>query len=119
MTTTAAGASPVDCQVRPDVPEIRFGDMPRGAVYTRALGTVGAAMYTYTADQMRAYAAKKMAAERERCAALCLRPPGWLSDSHQALASEIRNAILGNAGCLQGPNVASKRLDPVLRGKSA
>ncbi len=45
-----------------------------------------------------------VAAERERCAALCLRPPGWLSDSHQALATEIRNAILGNAGRLQGPN---------------
>jgi hypothetical protein len=49
--------------------------------------------------------AARVVAERERCAALCLRPPGWLSDSHQALASEIRNAILGNAGRLQGPNV--------------
>jgi len=45
-------------------------DMPRGAVYTRALGTVGAAMYTYTADQMRDYARANIAAERERCAAI-------------------------------------------------
>ena len=44
--------------------------MPTGAVYTRALGTVGAAMYTYTADQMRAYALANIAAERLRCAAI-------------------------------------------------
>lgn len=31
-------------------------ELPIGAVYTRCLGTVGASMYTYTADQMRAYA---------------------------------------------------------------
>jgi hypothetical protein len=44
--------------------------MPTGAVYTRALGTVGAAMYMYTADQMRAYALANIAAERLRCAAI-------------------------------------------------
>ncbi len=43
-----------------------LGPLPVGAVYTRALGSVGAAMYTYTADQMRAYAAEQVAAERER-----------------------------------------------------
>jgi hypothetical protein len=42
--------------------------------------------------------------ERERCAALCLRPPDWLTPEQQAIATEIRNAILGNAGRLQGPN---------------
>lgn len=31
--------------------------------------------------------------ERERCAALCLRPHGWLSDAQQALVDEIRAAI--------------------------
>ena len=35
--------------------------------------------------------------ERARCAKLCLRPAGWLSDSHQALADEIRSAILGTS----------------------
>jgi hypothetical protein len=40
--------------------------MPIGAVYTMALGTVGAAMYTYTAEQMRDYAASEVAEERER-----------------------------------------------------
>jgi len=44
--------------------------MPTGAVYTRALGTVGAEMYTYTADQMRAYALANIAAERLRSAAI-------------------------------------------------
>jgi len=45
--------------------------LPLGAVYTRAIGTVGTSMYTYTADQMHAYAAASVAAERERCAVLC------------------------------------------------
>lgn len=40
--------------------------LPQGAVYTPALGTVGAAIYTFTADQMRAYAAAAVARERER-----------------------------------------------------
>ena len=39
--------------------------LPLGAVYTPALGTVGAAMYTYTADQMRDYANKCVASERD------------------------------------------------------
>jgi hypothetical protein len=47
-----------------------LGPLPIGAVYTRALGSVGAAMYTYTADQMRAYRAEGVAAERERIAEL-------------------------------------------------
>ena len=38
--------------------------LPQGAVYTPALGTVGAAIYTFTADQMRAYAAAAVARER-------------------------------------------------------
>jgi hypothetical protein len=42
--------------------------MPIGAVYTRAMGTVGASMYTYTADQLRAYATAAVEAEREMCA---------------------------------------------------
>ena len=42
--------------------------LPQGAVYTPALGTVGAAIYTFTADQMRAYAAAAVAREREACA---------------------------------------------------
>jgi hypothetical protein len=67
--TQAVGA-PLERQVRPDVPEACFGKMPQGAVYTRALGTVGAAMYTYTADQMRAYAAQAVEAERNRGTAL-------------------------------------------------
>lgn len=33
----------------------------------------------YTDDDMRAYALAHIVAERERCAALCLRPPGWLN----------------------------------------
>jgi len=45
--------------------------LPRGAVYTRAMGTVGASMYTYTTDQMRDYAAAEVAAERERWYAKC------------------------------------------------
>lgn len=45
--------------------------LPVGAVYTRALGTVGASMYTYTADQMREYALAAIAAEREACAKVC------------------------------------------------
>lgn len=49
------------------------------------------------ADAMREAVAEAVVAERERCAALCLRPAGWLSDSQQALATEIRTAILGNA----------------------
>ena len=44
-------------------------------------------------------------AETKRCAALCLRPDGWLTPSQQAIATEIRNAILGHAGRLCGPNV--------------
>lgn len=75
-----------------------LGPLPVGAVYTRALGSVGAAMYTYTADQVRTIRAEAVAAERNRCAALCLRPPGWLTPEQQALANEIRNAILSNAG---------------------
>jgi hypothetical protein len=43
-------------------------------------------------------------AETKRCAALCLRPDGWLTPPQQAIATEIRNAILGNAGRLCGPN---------------
>lgn len=66
-------------------------------------------VFGYTRQQMEAERqrcyALAVAAERERCAKLCLRPPGWLSDSQQALADEIRNAILGNAGRLHGPNV--------------
>jgi hypothetical protein len=38
--------------------------------------------------------------EQERCAALCLRPAGWLTPQQQAIATEIRAAILGNAGRL-------------------
>jgi hypothetical protein len=45
--------------------------LPQGAVYTPALGTVGAAMYTFTADQMRAYAAAAVARERARCSDIC------------------------------------------------
>jgi hypothetical protein len=45
--------------------------LPVGAVYTRAMGSVGASMYTYTADQMREYARAAVLAERERCALLC------------------------------------------------
>ncbi len=41
-------------------------ELPLGAVYTRALGTVGAAMYTYTADQMRAYALAAIAGRAAR-----------------------------------------------------
>jgi hypothetical protein len=40
--------------------------LPVGAVYTRAIGSVGASMYTYTADQMREYARAAVLAERER-----------------------------------------------------
>jgi len=36
--------------------KIELPPLPRGLVYTPARGTVGAAMYTYTADQMQAYA---------------------------------------------------------------
>ena len=61
------------------------------------------------ADAVRAYVVQERAAERDRCAALCLRPPGWLTPEQQAIATEIRNAILGNAGRLQGPNV---RVEP-------
>ena len=35
--------------------------------------------------------------ERARCAKLCLRPAGWLSDSQRVLADEIRSAILGTS----------------------
>lgn len=53
--------------------------LPRGAVYTPALGTVGAAMYTYTANQLREYAAQAVAAERERCARIAETVhPHWL-----------------------------------------
>ncbi len=45
--------------------------LPQGAVYTPALGTVGAAIYTFTADQMRAYAAAAVARERARCSDIC------------------------------------------------
>lgn len=48
--------------------------LPQGAVYTPALGTVGAAIYTFTADQMRAWgvarAAAAVAREREKIAAM-------------------------------------------------
>jgi hypothetical protein len=39
--------------------------LPTGAVYTQSMGTVGAAMYTYTAEQMREYGMANRLAERE------------------------------------------------------
>jgi len=50
---------------------MKLPQLPLGAVYTRAIGTVGTSMYTYTTDQMHAHAAAAVAAERERCAAMC------------------------------------------------
>ena len=40
--------------------------MPQGAVYTRALGTVGAAMYAYTEMQMAEYALAHKLYERDK-----------------------------------------------------
>jgi len=52
--------------------------------------------------------------EIERCAALCLRPFGWLSVGQQNLAEEIRNAILGHAGRLVGKHEAQPKPAPAL-----
>ena len=41
---------------------------------------------------------QKVAQERERCATLCLRPEGWLSDQQKQIAEEIRNAIIKGYG---------------------
>lgn len=67
--------------------------LPQGAVYTPALGTVGAAMYTFTADQMRAYGDAVRAEERERAAQIC---DGFASCEGiaQQCAQAIRNVEL-------------------------
>lgn len=48
----------------------RPGPLPATVVIDRHIPT-GVSIYGYTADQMLAYAAQQVAAERERCAAVC------------------------------------------------
>jgi hypothetical protein len=70
--------------------------LPRAAVYSPALGTVGVSMYTYTAAQMEEYATAAVLAERERCAQWCLRlmPNPALNLSDVQIVSALRNAYI-------------------------
>lgn len=83
--------------------------LPQGAVYTPALGTVGAAIYTFTADQMRAYAAAAVALERERCLAE-VECGIWINMSTAEILDAIAAAIRGgDSPPVHGANVSLAR----------
>lgn len=83
--------------------------LPQGAVYTPALGTVGAAMYTFTADQMRAYADAAVARERERCLAE-VECGIWINMSTAEILDAIAAAIRGgDSPPVHGANVSLAR----------
>ena len=65
--------------------------MPLGAVYTRALGTVGAAMYTYTELQMAEYALAHKLFERDK----------WLKVIGES-CDDYRSDMMGEAGSSGG-----------------
>ena len=65
--------------------------MPRGAVYTPALGQVGAAMYTYTEMQMAEYALAHKLYERDK----------WAKVLAQS-CDDFRSDMMGEAGSSGG-----------------
>ncbi len=74
--------------------------LPEPAFTVVDLGRAGVCPACYTADQMRAYAAAAVAAERERCAELCWDRRGhFASDAAaRAFAELVRNGTPGAEG---------------------
>ena len=75
-------------------------ELPMGAVYTPALGTVGAAMYTYTADQMRAFALAHRVHERDKWRRV-------LAESCDAFRSDMMGEAGSAGGCSRATEAES------------